>query len=640
MCGIIGIYGGNLGELNKATRALEHRGPDDFGIYIDNAGEIGLGQTRLSIIDLTSSGHQPMISDDEMTVLVFNGEIYNYKELRAELEEKGIRFQGGSDTEVLMRLYALEGMTMLPRLNGIFAFAIWDKHTDSLFIARDAFGIKPIYYSVDEKSFSFASEIKALITLEPSKHSEIDFSSLHRYLSFIWCPGDGTPFKSVKKLLPGEAILVKSGKIFRKWNWYDLPIFRKSSHKFKKINEVIKELPLHLQKAVERQMVSDVPVGSFLSGGLDSSSIVLFAKNINPDIKCYTISVDENESENMKEDLRYSRIVARHLNVNLEVVKVSPGQFAADLEEMIVGLDEPIADPAALNVLYISRMARKQGIKVLLSGVGGDDIFTGYRRHSIARFEQIWDRIPLLIRQVISRRALGFNQNELQTRRLIKYLSGIDKGGDDRLVNYYSWLQEDNLMKLYSPEFLASLSGALAAQPMLDFLMPVSEKHASLEKMLSLEQRFFLGDHNLIYTDKMSMMAGVEVRVPFLDLDLVNFASKVPASMKQHLGINKWVLKKAMEPFLPRDVIYRKKTGFGLPLREWIKSDLRDWADDLLSITSLKKRGYFDPVAVRKLIDANHSGKVDASYTLLSLMAIEIWCRNFLDKQFSSLNKL
>jgi asparagine synthase (glutamine-hydrolysing) len=629
MCGIVGTWGGNLSNLKAANLLLTHRGPDDGGIYKNDNLNIGLGHRRLSIIDASSLGHQPMYSNDGKTVLVFNGEIYNYKELRSELKRKGFVFQGKSDTEVLLNLYLSEGKEMLSKLNGIFSFAILDTSSESLFVARDALGVKPLYYSTEDNAFSFASEIKALLKLIPN-NKELDVESINRYLSFLWCPGDGTPLKSVKKLLPGEAIIVKNGCITDKWLWYKLPILNNTNKNLDK-GRSISGVTKYLRQAVHRQMVADVPLGAFLSGGLDSSAVVAFAREVNPDIRCFSIETKGKQDKGVVDDLPYAKRVAKYLNVSLDVVSIESHRMASDLESMIVQLDEPLADPAALNVLYISQLAKEQGIKVLLSGAGGDDLFTGYRRHYALQLERYWGWLPKNIRTGLESITRNLNTNNSINRRIVKMFNGAGLNSEDRLINYFRWSDDSLLQSLYSPEFRQQLAGINSNQIMQDFIEPILVDSSPLDQMLALEQRFFLADHNLNYTDKMSMAAGVETRVPFLDLDLVNFSARIPDKFKQKGSVGKWVLKKAMEPYLPKEVIYRPKTGFGAPLRIWIKHDLQELLRDVLSPDSLNKRGLFSSKVVQQLILDNNNNKIDASYTLFSLLCIEIWCRHYID---------
>lgn len=630
MCGIVAFSGGFDGaHLKIATDAVRHRGPDDSGTFVDEAAGVGLGHARLSIVDLSPLGAQPMASEDGSVVLSYNGEIYNHPELRAELEGRGHRFRGHSDTETLLRLYLEFGEAMLPRLNGIFAFALWDGRSRTMLVTRDGMGVKPLYVAEGAKGVAFASEIKALLHLVPEAR-ELDAAALHRYLSFLWCPGDGTPLKAVRKLLPGEAVIVRDGRIERRWTWFELPAFRSGPVAMSEAAAISGTL-FHLRQAVHRQLMADVPVGAFLSGGLDSSAVVALAREQSPDIRCFTIEVADGQDEGIAEDLPYARRVAQHLGVRLDVVRVDAADMASDVEYLVSQLDEPLADPAPLNVLYISRLARENGIKVLLSGAGGDDIFTGYRRHRALALDPLWHWLLSGIRRGLERATAGLDQRNTFQRRVSRFFSGAGENGDARLASYFRWSREADLMSLYSPAFRAELGSAVAAAPMLDFLARLPAGTEPMQRMLALEQRFFLADHNLTYTDKMSMAVGVEARVPFLDPDLVEFANRVPTDMKQRGSEGKWVLKRAMEPFLPRDVIYRPKSGFGAPLRRWMRHELRPLLGDLLSPQSLARRGLFDPAAVQDLIVANATGRIDASYTLLSLLSIEIWCRRYLD---------
>lgn len=571
-----------------------------------------------------------MASPDGQVVLVFNGEIYNFQELRRGLEGAGVEFVGHSDTEVLLHLYLREGAGMLSRLNGIFAFALYDARSGELLLARDALGVKPLYVCEGAHGVAFASEIKALLPLAPGRHP-LDFAALHRYLTFLWCPGEGTPAADIRKVLPGEALLVKDGRVARRWTWYRLPV-----HRLRPVDmsadEAIAMVRAGVRTAVHRQMVSDVPVGAFLSGGLDSSTVVAFAREVDPGVRCFTIETEGDTDAGMVDDLPYARRVADHLGVQLDVVRVEADTMAADLEGMVAQLDEPLADPAPLNVLYISRLARSAGIKVLLSGAGGDDLFTGYRRHVAASYERYWAWLPRPLRARIGRLSRHVDHRSATGRRVGRLLSSVALRGDDALVSYFAWAGRDQLLPLYSPAFRAAVADVRAEQPLYDFLAALPPDAPPLERLLALEQRFFLADHNLIYTDKMSMAAGVEVRVPFLDLELVDLAATIPARYKQRGRTGKWVLKKAMEPDLPHDVIYRSKSGFGAPLRRWFQRELRPLLFDVLSDQSLRRRGLFDPAAVHRLIASHDAGRVDAAYTLLSLICIELWCRRFIDE--------
>lgn len=637
MCGIIGYSGRPApaahpfapAALEGGIRSICHRGPDDSGVFHDAAACVGLGHARLSIIDLSPLGHQPMEALDGAVQLVFNGEIYNYRELRRELEAKGHTFRGHSDTEVILHLYLEEGERMLARLNGIFTVAFFDRRTGDMLVARDALGVKPLYYTANERGVAFCSEIKGLLDLVPEAR-ELDPVALHRYLSFLWCPGEGTPLKAVRKLLPGEAMVLRGGKITRRWTWYQLPAFRGVRADLNE-QQSIEGTAAHVRRAVERQMVADVPVGAFLSGGLDSSAVVAFAREQAADLQCFTIRQVGGAEQGVTDDLPYAERVAKHLGVRLHTVEIDASRMAGDIERMVWQLDEPLADPAPLNVLYICELARQNGMKVLLSGAGGDDLFTGYRRHRALELQRYWDWMPRGVRGLIESTTARLDQRKAWARRLAKFANGAGLDGDERIANYFRWSREADLRALYSSETRRAIGSATALDPMIDFMRPLPADTHPLERMLALEQRFFLSDHNLPYTDKMSMAVGVEVRVPLLDLELVEFAARIPPGVKQRGGVGKWVFKKAMEPYLPHDVIYRPKSGFGAPLRQWMRGDLRELVGDLLGPESIRRRGLFDAQAVQRLIAANQSGAVDASYTLLSLLSIEIWCRRFVD---------
>ena len=614
------------------SASIAHRGPDDAGMWLNEAKSVGMAHRRLSIIDLSTDAKQPMANPQETITIVFNGEIYNYRELRKELQGKGYYFKSKSDTEVLIHLYDEYGHKMLNKINGIFAFAIWDHPKEELFVARDGLGVKPLYYTQNNDGFLFASEVKAILK-DTGIDKSLNHQAIHYYLSYLWCPAPYTMLKSVCKLEPGYALVVKDEKIQKKWCFYDLPYGRevfKSSE-----NKIAKDLAEKIKEAVHRQMVSDVPVGAFLSGGLDSSAVVAFARQINPDQKldCFTIGFENSTGkfEGFAEDLPYAQRVANQLGVNLHTITVG-SEMVNRIEEMVYYLDEPQADPAPLNALFISELAREHGIKVLLSGAGGDDIFSGYRRHYALLSEKYWSWLPRTSLKALSTLSNRLPQNHSIGRRLGKAFRYSDYSREERLISYFLWIDENIQRSLYTDELRDALTNNNAIDPLEHTLRRVPEEKNPLNRMLYLEAKHFLADHNLNYTDKMGMAAGVEVRVPLLDNELVDFATRIPPHFKQKGRIGKYIFKKAMEPYLPREVIYRSKSGFGAPLRKWLHGDLRKVVLEMLGKKSLKNRGLFDPGSVKKLIDDDYSGRIDASYTIFSLMCIEWWQRMFLDK--------
>lgn len=630
MCGISGFWnGGSAMTLRRMSAALAHRGPDDAGEWLSPDGKVGLAHRRLSIIDLSAFGHQPMTDAANGAVIVYNGEIYNFRELREQLGAQGHVFRSSSDTEVLLALFRARGDAMLGMLNGIFAFAIWDPAVSELFLACDAMAVKPLYVNESGSGFLFASELKAMAASIPSP--ALDVVALSRYLGFLWSPGGATPMRGVFRLGPGEALRVRDGRIVRRWQWAVASC--SAMHSDVDDAKAIRAVGHGLRIAVARQMVADVEVGAFLSGGLDSSAVVAMAREISPDIQCFTIDTGPVRDAGGVDDLPYARRAAKHLHVKLHEIRVDSSRMASDVEDMVIQLDEPLADPASLNVLYISQMARQHGLKVLLSGAGGDDLFAGYRRHRALLLERYWAWLPQPVREAVRKGTSTLDVAGAWGRRTAKAFAHADASPNQRLLGYFLWADPDRVAGLFAAEHRAALATETITQPLVDFLRVLLPPGlAPLQQMLAIEQRFFLADHNLLYTDKMSMAAGVEVRVPFLDNDLVQLANGLPTSLKVRGNEGKWVLKKAMEPFLPPDVIYRPKTGFGAPLRHWLRHELRDWVGDTLAADTLRRRGLFDPAAVARLIADDRAGRVDAAYTILGLACIEIWCRNFLDK--------
>lgn len=664
MCGIAG-FSGHFQEalLNKMSALISHRGPDDAGEIYIRESQIGLAHRRLSIIDLSPVGHQPMTVHcahcKRGMWLTYNGELYNYRDLRRELIAKGHQFHSQTDTEVLLHLYTEYGALMLKHLNGMFAFALFDGN--HLLIARDGIGIKPLYYSEinnasyhvngnsgsggnSESGFLFASELKALLACKAIAR-DIDHTAIHYYLAYLWCPGKQTALKTIHKLEPGEALIVDKGKIKKRWFFYDLPYDGSENIAqldARSLTDICAELNDRLLTAVKRQLMADVPVGAFLSGGLDSSAIVAMMRRLNRETKfnCYTIAFDESmQSEGNPNDLPYARNVANHLNMNLNVLTQN-ADMINHLEYMIYHLDEPQADPAPIHVYLIAKAAKQDGIKVLLSGTGGDDIFSGYRRHHALRASRILQWLPLSFRKTLAHLAhslaAGTNsklnmQNPLM-RRSAKLLGAMHLPIDQQIIHHFLWNTEGLRRTLYSENMRAELGCATdSMQPLLTSLARIPHERDPLNRMLYLEAKHFLADHNLNYTDKMSMATGVEVRVPLLDLELIRFATRIPTHFKQRGKHGKFIFKKAMENTLPNNVIYRPKAGFGAPLRRWLHHELKPLVHDVLSPHALTSRGLFDSNAVAKLIEHDRAGRTDASYTIFSLLAIELWCRKFVD---------
>ena len=632
MCGILGSYSKKFHFKEEHLNIISHRGPDDKGYFFEN--NVMLGHRRLSIVDLSINGHQPMSSIDNSYTIVFNGEIYNHIEIRNELIKEGFKFKSNSDTETLLYGYVKWGIEILKKLNGIFAFAIYDKLNSKLLIARDQFGVKPLYYYNQDGVFAFSSELKALTQIDGFDKS-IRIESLFFYLQTLYAPGNMTPFISVNKLLPGHYLMVDTliGTI-EDITYYNL-IFTESDQN-KSEEDWVNELDLILNKAVERQLMSDVPVGFFLSGGLDSSLLVAIAKSkSNQDsIKCFTISTGEKMvNEGFSDDEFYAKKVAKYLNVDLEIL---PAQvFSKNLfDKMIWHLDEPQADPAPLNVYNICKGARENGIKVLIGGAAGDDLFTGYRRHQVLLLEKYYKLIPFFFKKIFSSLILKLNSRSTFIRRLKKLIRNIAVSKIERLAGYFMWLEEDVIFDLFEKSSQLELKkDILPMSYWQNLLNNFPSSTSDINKMLYLELSTFLPDHNLNYTDKMSMAVGVETRVPYLDFELVEFANRLPIRYKMKGKTTKYLLRKVAEKYLPMDVIYRPKTGFGAPIRTWIREDLKNQLDLFSTDSILIKKGILNSKAVKKLIDNDNSGKIDASYTILGLLAIDSWYNQFLSLQ-------
>lgn len=660
MCGIAGFAGAfDPAVLDRMIACVAHRGPDGEGTRVVEGGaprrRVGLAHRRLSIIDLSEDGAQPMGvrcrhcgagEGDAGLWMTYNGEIYNFQELRRELESRGHTFGSRTDSEVLLHLYADEGPAMLQRLNGIFALAIYDGRPSGqrggmrpgdVLVARDGMGVKPLYFAQLSEGVLFGSEIKSLLQTGRVPR-EMDPEAIHYHLAYLWAPSPSTVLKHVRKLRPGFAMVLRDGRVEREWCHYDLPYGR--DHLAGSEDEIAAELARQVEAAVDRQMVADVPVGAFLSGGLDSSAVVAMMRRVRPDYtpRCYSIGFRGDEDvEGNPADLPYARKVAAHLGVDLCVLEIEPDAIR-HLERMLYHLDEPQADPAPINALLISEQARADGTKVLLSGAGGDDIFSGYRRHYALRMERAWSWLPSALRGGLAGAARWAGEGGLgmmdrpAIRRAAKAFANADLDEDRRMASYWWWSGEAVRRSLYTPAFAAETRDVDTARPLVESLENIPDERDALNRMLYLEAKHFLADHNLNYTDKTGMAAGVETRVPLLDRELVDFATRIPPRLKQKGRVGKAIFKKSMEPFLPREVIYRPKTGFGAPLRGWLHGELRELREDTLGAASLTRRGWFDPAAVARLVEQDRRGEVDAAYTIFAMMCIELWCRLFVDE--------
>jgi asparagine synthase (glutamine-hydrolysing) len=644
--------------------ALAHRGPDDAGTatYVASNSHVGFANRRLAILDLTAAGHQPMTvrcpacgsadgPDHEKVWLTFNGEIYNFPELRAELEQAGHQFASHSDSEVILHLYISAGPEMLQRLNGIFALAIYDGRPRGqragvrprdVLLARDGIGVKPLYYAESRGRVLFASELKVLLECDRELvDRRLDPLAINEFLAYQWVPAPRTVLQAVRKVLPGELIIVREGAIASRATFYRLPAPVEKSPA--SLDRLVQQFQDELRAAVSRQLLADVPVGAFLSGGLDSSAVVAMVREARPSyrIPCYSMTFAEDFAleGGAPSDFPFAVRAARHLNVDLVPVEAGPA-IVHRLEDVLFSLDEPTGDPAPINAYLIAERARADGIKVLLSGTGGDDLLGGYGRHRWLSLERVWDAAPGALRKPVAtmaRRISDPSTRSLKPRsfagkRLLKLLTTVEAPRQRRLIARFHGMPATLRRTLLHDSLRASVADDTEFAPLLDTLTTLPPGTDPLAMMLQLEQRHFLADHNLNYLDKTTMAFGVEARVPLLDVEFVAFAATIPSRYKVRGRTGKYLFKKAMEPFLPRDVIYRQKTGFGVPLRRWMMTDLREVVRDTLSSQSARARSVFDQTAVQNLIDRTDAGDPDAVYPLFSVFAFETWSRRFLDR--------
>jgi asparagine synthase (glutamine-hydrolysing) len=640
MCGICGTAGFVDREaLGLMTDALVHRGPDDGGVYVDAGAGIGLGNRRLAILDLSPNGHMPMTSAETGATITYNGEVYNYRTLRRELAARGHSFISGTDTEVILRGYEEWGRGILPRLNGIFALAIWDPGTAELTVARDRFGVKPLYYTAEGAAFTFASEVKALVA-GGYRPQGLDAVALHRYLAYLWVPAPRTLFPGVKKLEPASCLVWRDGSLTHETFWR--PLFAPQQNAT--APDLSAELRELLLDAVRRQLRSDVPLGVFLSGGLDSTALLALATCASESPpRCYTIAFRTQDSvlEQSADDARFAALAARAYGADLERIEVAPDVVEL-LPRVVWHLDEPIADPAAIATLLISEAARPTST-VLLSGQGADEVFAGYRVHQMHRWAQLLATLP----PALSARGVPLALDRVKPhagsipgiregfvlavdRYVRKLAAGVPLEPDARYAFYRAYYRDSELLDLYSSELRDELAGERASSEHEEYMRsaPASD---FLDKMLYTDWKTFLPELNLAYCDKLSMAASVETRVPYLDNEIVDFMCTVPASLKLHGFSSKYLLREAMSDLVPASILHRRKAGFGAPIRTWLRRDLREMVDDLLSTKRIDARAYFNPVAVRRLIEDDRQGRADNTYRIWALLTLEVWHQVFLE---------
>jgi asparagine synthase (glutamine-hydrolysing) len=645
MCGISGLANwGNRETLTRMNAVQSHRGPNDSGVWDHRSPEgsyLGLGSRRLSILDLSADGHMPMSNEDGTVWITYNGEIYNFADLRRELESKGHRFASRTDTEVIVHLYEQEGQDCVQRLDGMFAFAICDLRESRpvLFMARDHFGIKPFYYTCCHGRLAFASEAKALLEVEDFA-AEVDFRALDQYLSFLWVPDPKTLFKGVFKLPAGHRAVFRDGELKISEYW-DLS-FPPAGYEFPQSErDLAREIQERFQRSVEQQMVSDVPLGAFLSAGLDSSSIAaVMARAANRPLRTYTITFPEKyrKGENTLDDPAVAARVARQLGCENQQIVVEP-DVASLLPRLCWHMDEPTADPALIAAYLVSREASSD-VTVLMSGVGGDELFAGYRKYAAHYWAEAYAHLPRPLRNLgefaISRLpSLRGTSLKGQIRLIKKMMHSAGLPSQERFIRNCTYLESVRKGWLLTPEVQDETAGYDSDRVHRESFAIVG--HADfLNQMLYLDSKIFMTSLNLTYNDKMSMACSVEVRVPFLDRELVEFVAR---NVPPHLKLNgffqpttKHIFREAMRDLLPAEVLRQPKAGFAAPTDYWLANDLKEMTDDLLSESRIRRRGLFRPESIRKLIAEHRAGRQDWSMQIWQFLTLELWMQNFVDR--------
>jgi len=635
MCGIAGFIVEDKNApvderevlLDAMCRVITHRGPDDQGTLA--RGRAAIGMRRLSIIDL-AGGHQPIFNEDDTIAIVFNGEIYDYQNLKKELQSRGHKFRTNSDTETIIHAYEEYGEDCPNHLRGMFAFAIWDEPNQKLFVARDRAGKKPLYYTQTKSgAFLFGSELKSLI-LHPEFEREINYESLSAYLSFGYVPDPLCIFRNVHKLAPGHTLTFQNNKITTRQFWD----FRFEESKEYNEDVYLEELRSLIDEAVRVRLVSEVPLGAFLSGGVDSSTIVGYmARNMNQPVKTFSIGFNEDTYN----ELKYARIAAKHFGTDHHEFIVTP-DICQMVDELAWHFDEPFADSSALPTYMVSKLAREH-VTVILSGDGGDELFAGYTRYVVDKKRSGLGRLPRFVREGLMKPLSEALPHGFKGRN---YLRNISLAPVDRYIDSVSHFTELNKRSLYTKEFQSKLNGNgfSAGHRLFRSFANKIESNNPVDPLLYLDSKTYLPGDILTKVDRMSMAVSLEARVPLLDHKLIDFVTRIPASLKMKGFETKHIFKRAVRGLVPDEILDRPKQGFGVPVEDWINNQLHERIHETLTDTKAKQRGLFDLRYVDVLLDEHERKRRDHSSSLWVLFMLETWYRNFIDdSQESQINK-
>jgi asparagine synthase (glutamine-hydrolysing) len=625
MCGIAGFvesagasrpFEERAALLDRMCRRIEHRGPDEQGAEV--LGRAAVGMRRLSIIDL-AGGHQPMPGCDERVRVVFNGEIYNYKELQRDLEARGHKFRTRSDTETIVHAYEEFGDACVERLRGMFAFAVWDGRGERLFVARDRAGEKPLYHTVTPGgTFVFGSELKSLLE-HPEVTRETDPAALDAYLTLGYVPEPLSIFCGVRKLEAGHRLVLERGRVTTESYW-DFPT--ETDERPRREEEYVEELRARLEESVRMMLVADVPLGAFLSGGVDSSTIVgLMSRATNAPVKTFSIGFREDSFD----ELKYARLAARHFETDHRELIVTP-EVCRLVDELVRHFDEPFADQSSVPTYLVSKLAREH-VKVVLSGDGGDELFAGYTRYAVERDRAGFARLPRLVRRGVMAPLAAQLPHGARGRNFIHTVA-LDPA--ERYLDNVSTFNALGKRALYTSDFRRALAGREPAAELFRAL--AANAGGGVAKLLYLDAKTYLPGDILTKVDRMSMAASLEARVPLLERELVEFVSRMPASLKMRGDESKYVFKRAVRGLVPDEILDRPKQGFGVPNGEWINRELRERIRDTFADPRTRARGVAEPAYVDVLLAEHERGRRDHSNALWSLFVLELWHRAYVDE--------
>lgn len=631
MCGITGIFAFNLvGKFNKvnvaaATMCLELRGPDNQNIYNDDW--VALGHRRLSIIDTSAVAHQPMWDESGRYCIAYNGEVFNYRELRQHLEARGVKFFSQSDTEVVLNLFILEKEKCLNKLNGFFALCIYDKQEQTFFVARDRYGVKPLLYLFDEDKFLFASEMKSIMQYGIDK--TIDFTALYSYLQLNYIPAPDTIFRNVKKLLPGHYLTIANKKLTI-GKYYDIPVAEDRSFTYDLAKEKLKEL---LDASVQRRLISDVPLGAFLSGGIDSSVITALAVKHKPDLHTFSIGFKD---EKFFDETHYAKLVAEHFKTDHTVFSLTNDDLYEHVHNILNYLDEPFADSSAINVYILSKQTRKHAT-VALSGDGADEILAGYNKHAafyrsfhpgtkenvVQALSPLWNLIPQSRNNTLSNKA----------RQFARFAEGMKLRPKDRYWRWAAFADEATAKNLLTADSVSKISEQHYTEGKAELLKHITGS-GSMNEVLLTDAKLLLPNDMLTKVDLMSMANALEVRTPFLDFEVVNFIFSLPEAFKINPTIRKRILQDAFKDILPPQLYKRPKKGFEVPLLKWFRKEMKSMiVDDLLSKKLIDEQGIFNYAEIQKLKEQLFSSNPgDVHARIWGLIVFQFWWKRYMQK--------